>query len=449
MTVPVPQAQRSVASSFGHDSRDSTHHLQAALDSDAAIVVIDNVPGGWTTGPLWVNRSDVTIVIEPGVVIRAQGSGEFASLLTILDQQRIRIIGYGARIEMTKNRFRGRTAQRMAIALRSVTDVTIEGITIVNSIGDSIYLGIGRERAHSTRVTVRDVSCINSSRHGIGVTTVAGLLIDGCSFLESNGSEPEVGLTFHPNQSGEQLTGITVQNCTFHGNLGHQILIDDTKLSDTSQPLDITIDQCNFSTMTRNLTRPMIQVRQRYRGVIDIQGSLIRYSNRARVLSVGSSDEADTSWDYELAKDAEPIVLLTKGDYAHGALQLHNIVVMPYDAATDDQALVTVKPLTPTITRGRTGGFVFRRERGSFHQPLAIPFTTTGSATERYDHGGLPGFVVLPAGETEVILPVRALPRRRPSDPGTVTLGIHVDEGPVRLTGHHAQLTIQDEGDAR
>jgi len=78
-----------VSSEIGFDPIDNTNFLQFAFGNTTAdTIVIDNVGMDWNTGPLWIERNDVTIIFEEGVVLRAL-PGEFdvfESLINVNDK---------------------------------------------------------------------------------------------------------------------------------------------------------------------------------------------------------------------------------------------------------------------------------------------------------------------------------------------------------------------------
>ncbi len=63
-------------SSCGFDPQDSTRFLQAAFDSGARKVVIDRQKGDWITRPLFITNSNLEVVLEDGVTLRAM-RGQF------------------------------------------------------------------------------------------------------------------------------------------------------------------------------------------------------------------------------------------------------------------------------------------------------------------------------------------------------------------------------------
>ena len=79
--------------------------MQYALDEfDVDTIIIDNVGSEWISGPLIVDKNDITILFEEGVVLKALPNAFdiFEPMLRIVDKNNINIIGYGATIQMNK-----------------------------------------------------------------------------------------------------------------------------------------------------------------------------------------------------------------------------------------------------------------------------------------------------------------------------------------------------------
>lgn len=69
------------------------------------------------------------------------------------------------------------------------------------------------------------------------------------------------------------------------------------------------------------------------------------------------------------------------------------------------------------VQGGESIDLVFTRHGGDLSTPLAIAFTTAGTARDRYDYGGLGKVAVIPPGARETTINVQTYPRRQDSDP--------------------------------
>lgn len=225
------------ASGFGFDPADSTAALQTALDSAADLVIIDNVGVDWITRPLFLRRSDVTILMEEGVTVRAKvggfpGSGD--SLLTIDAQSGVTLFGYGATFVMNKAEYTS-GEWRMALSLRSVTDTLIEGLTLRDSGGDGVYLGTSSTSTSAPRynrnVVLRNLVCDNHRRNALSIISADTLLVEGCAFTGSDGTAPRAGVDFEPNGPTERLANIVLRDCVITGNGSVELVVAPTALN--------------------------------------------------------------------------------------------------------------------------------------------------------------------------------------------------------------------------
>lgn len=211
------------ASEFGFDPVDSTAAIRAALDSTADIVIVDNVGSDWITGPLHIRRDDVSVIVEPGVTVRAKVGafpGKYDSLWLVDGHSNVRILGYGATFAMNKAEYTGEW--RCALRVHSSQNITVEGLVLRDAPGDGLYIGktlSGRPLPnYCTNITVRNVVCDNNKRNGMSVISVDGLLVEGCAFNNTSGTAPEAGVDFEPNSPDQRLSNIVVRDSVATGN---------------------------------------------------------------------------------------------------------------------------------------------------------------------------------------------------------------------------------------
>jgi hypothetical protein len=246
--IPPRSADVVYASDYGFDPDDATSALQQALDATASVVVIDDVGAEWLTRPLSINRDDLTLIVAPGVTVRALPGGYPAlgdCLLTAVGRSHLRICGYGATLMMNKAEYGDSGQWRHVLAVTSSSDVVIEGITLAGAGGDGIYLGRSNApglASMSESVTIRNVRCVDNYRNGLSVISANKLLIDGCAFVDTLGHAPQAGIDFEPNSPDEQLTEVCVRNCVVEGNASYQIVVSVHALDGTSTPLDVAFD---------------------------------------------------------------------------------------------------------------------------------------------------------------------------------------------------------------
>lgn len=246
----VERGERDTANAawWGFDLEDSTETLQAAFDSGARTVVIPDTGSDWIVRPLEL-RSDQTVFFEDGVRLLAK-EGEFHgrsdSMLRGENLENIRLIGYGAEIQMRKEDYMSEdyvdAEWRMCIALYSCRNVEIKGLTLSDSGGDGIYLGNLREngvRPYNEDVTIRDVVCENNYRQGLSVISARNLLVENSAFNRTSGTGPSAGIDLEPNRPDEELTNVVIRNCVFidNENLGMHMWFG--HVTDESPPIDV------------------------------------------------------------------------------------------------------------------------------------------------------------------------------------------------------------------
>lgn len=248
-----PDATGTVRTSqYGFDPADATAALQAALDSTARYVVIDNVGAEWLTRPLSVNRDDVTILLEPGVKLRAKPGGFNGAgdcLLNIKNRSRISLIGYGAEIAMNKAEYIAigdKSQWRHVLNVYSSNDVLIEGVTLSGAGGDGIYLGRDRAEGRQTYcqdVVIRNVLCRDNFRNGLSVISAHRLLVEHSAFVDTVGQNPQAGIDLEPNTPVEQLTDIVIRDCHLDGNGRGALVLALRLLAGTTTPLSIRLER--------------------------------------------------------------------------------------------------------------------------------------------------------------------------------------------------------------
>lgn len=244
------EVSQAKASWWGFDPDDSTAQLQAALDSKARRVVIDDLGSPWIVTPITI-PGNKEVVFEPGVIVEAK-RGEFLGkgdcLFTVRDQENVVLRGEGAVLRMHKADYHQppyeKAEWRHALSIRGCRNVTVEGLVLRESGGDGIYLGTGSGRTPNRDITIRNVICDGNNRQGVSVITVAGLLMENCVFKNTEGTAPQAGIDFEPNRPDELLVDCTLRNCRSENNAGHAYLFYFGNLHAESEPVSIRLENC-------------------------------------------------------------------------------------------------------------------------------------------------------------------------------------------------------------
>ena len=235
-----------LASGFGWNATNATAALQAALDSGACVIVIDNV-GDWTVEPVFL-RSNQEVVIEDGVTVRARKGafrGRNDCLFSAIGVTNVTLRGEGhAVLRMERDDYTDRanycfSEWRHALVIVDGVGIRVSGIECSHSGGDGIYVG-----GASENIDIRRVFCHDNYRQGISVTGASNLLIADSRFSATKGTPPQCGLDFEPNDPRDRLSNCRVENCTFDGNAAHGITLNLCCLNAQSEPVSVLLRKC-------------------------------------------------------------------------------------------------------------------------------------------------------------------------------------------------------------
>ncbi len=235
---------------WGYLAEEATGVLQAAIDSGAEKVVVEKMAGPWIVDK--INLADnQELFFESGVVIQAKKGafrGKSDALFNAWNKTNIKLTGYGATLQMHRADYDGpdyeKAEWRHVLNFHGCTDVTVLGLTLAESGGDGIYLGIGNNRTTNRNVTIRDVVCDRNYRQGISVITAENLLIEDCVLKDTGGTAPQAGIDFEPNHPAERLVNCVMRNCVIENNVGLGIHLYLRPLDGTSEPVSIRIENC-------------------------------------------------------------------------------------------------------------------------------------------------------------------------------------------------------------
>ena len=240
---------------FGFDAEDSTRHVQAALDSKARKVVIDRMPqGAWIVRPLFLRKSGKEIVFEDGAELVAK-RGEYRSgsdsLLTLKRVKDIVIRGKGT-IRMWHDDYLKPpyplAEWRHGISATSVENLTLDGITVRDSGGDGLYIGVaGSDHIPCRNITVRNCVFDRNSRQGISVISVDGLTVENTLLNNTIGRPPQAGIDFEPNHIAHMFKRCILRGCEISGNKGSGIEVYLVNFNAESDPVDIRVENCRIS----------------------------------------------------------------------------------------------------------------------------------------------------------------------------------------------------------
>ncbi len=249
--------ERVVASSFGFNENDATDCLQRAIDSGAKTVVVDKRSTPWNVRPIEL-RDELELVLEEGVEIVAKqgefrGKGETLLRANRVSNLTIRGEGKGATLRMRKEEYwkvpYELSEWRHGLSLLSSSNVLIENLTIKETGGDGVYVGVSARGVSCRNITIRNVVCEANNRQGISVISVDGLLIEDCVLRGTVGTPPAAGIDFEPNMPEEQITNVVMRRVLAIDNAGDGFVFYLPNLTAHGEELSFSMIDCQA---TRN-----------------------------------------------------------------------------------------------------------------------------------------------------------------------------------------------------
>lgn len=246
---------------------DATDAIQEMIDSGLPTVVIPNVGEPWIVRPLFL-RSDLHLILEPGVVLQAKANefhGEHDSLLSGLEVENVFVEAYDATIRMNKTDYASDAYQgsewRHGVVLQGANNVEIAGLTVEASGGDGMYIGPtwDSRRVLCSDVTIHDCVMNNNYRNGMAIVAADNLLVEDCVFSATSGTAPQAGLLVEPGDRPDSLRRVRVRNCLATGNAGTGFMTNLTKHSYLSDPVDVIIEDCTVKNSVQPGLRAILE----------------------------------------------------------------------------------------------------------------------------------------------------------------------------------------------
>lgn len=238
------------ASRFGWDAKDATGCLRAALASGAKTVRIDRQESDWVLSSTVRLPSNVEVVLEDGVTLRAMPErfkGLTDSLLAVIREKNVTLRGEGtARLVMNKADYfdsrRYRIGEwRHAINLMDAERLVISNLTIEASGGDGVYVN------GCTLGLIDKVCAVGNARQGVSIISADRLMIRNSRFLRTKGVNPQCGIDIEPHVEKCIVKKVIIDNCAFEGNAAHGFAVNVSGMSDKSEPISVTVRNCTMA----------------------------------------------------------------------------------------------------------------------------------------------------------------------------------------------------------
>jgi len=248
--VKSGELNTATASWWGFDPEDSTEALRSAINSGAKKLTVDNMGSPWIVEPMQLASNQEILFQKGGVVQAKRGSfkGTGDCLFTAAVKENITLSGYGATLRMWKEDYHTDAYQkaewRHTLSVRSSKNVKVLGLTLANSGGDGIYLGVSQKGVTNKGVHIKDVVCADHNRQGISVITAEDLLIEDTILKDTRGTAPQAGIDFEPNDPSERLVNCVMRNCVSENNAGDAYDFYIPTLHASSAPVSIRLENC-------------------------------------------------------------------------------------------------------------------------------------------------------------------------------------------------------------
>jgi len=247
--VAAGEVTEAKASWWGFDPEDSTQALQAAINSGAAKLIVEDMGSPWIVTPLQL-ASNQEIVFEEGCEILAK-RGEFKgrndTLFTARGVENLTLRGYGATWRMWRDDYDNpelyeKAEWRHCLTLRDTNNINIYGLTLAESGGDGIYFGAGGDG--NRNIHIKDLVCDKNYRQGISVITAENVLIEDSTLSNTGGTPPAAGIDWEPNHPNERIVNFVMRNCVSENNEGHGYTFYLPNMHAETEDVSVLLENC-------------------------------------------------------------------------------------------------------------------------------------------------------------------------------------------------------------
>ncbi|MGF2053630.1 hypothetical protein [Vagococcus fluvialis] len=240
--------------------------------------------------------SDTTITFSKDTVINIMPNDLESYRIFSIDNEskNVNLIGNWATINGDKDSHLGTTGEwGRLIALGKCENVFIDEFNLDNSWGDGLYIGGKGYENRSRNIKIGEISCDGNRRQGISVINVEGLTVNRLFLNNTNGTNPQYGIDFEPNNPGEVLLKITINEIITSNNTGGAVLFALRLMADSETKKNISVsigrivsenDTVTLENQTSRLLTGSI------RGFIKISEVISRNAKKQAVLAVNHSE---------------------------------------------------------------------------------------------------------------------------------------------------------------
>lgn len=218
---------------------DYTDHIQKALYEKKNILM--------PNFPILVNDKGLDILSNTTLAFQAKSKillkpsvKTHYDILRIHDENNVKI--FSPKIVGDRKQHKGKEGEwGMGISVRSSSNVHIINPQISDCWGDGIYLGQNGQKI-SRNISITHGLLDNNRRNGISVISVEGLRIENIVIANTNGTNPQAGIDFEPNNNKEQLKDVTVRNIYTFNNKNQGIFYCLNQLNGGAEAVSISLE---------------------------------------------------------------------------------------------------------------------------------------------------------------------------------------------------------------
>ena len=256
------------AKDFGWDKDDATDALRKAFNSDAGVVIVDDMGSPWETEALVVTNGDKKIVLEKGVVIEAKKNGflKCASLLRLKASNLI-IEGRGGNdfrmrkhdYQTNKKLYPSFEDDRHGIHFDGAHHVLLKNFDVTSSGGDGFCMNGKSSHVWADRIRLED-HLRQGCTLGAGIEL---LYLTNCEFNHTWGGEPMAGIDVEPWCEHFHINDVYVEDCKFIGNRIYGIVIANSSYTPFTMFVRNCLFEGNGTASLSVLNRPGVPTRNR------------------------------------------------------------------------------------------------------------------------------------------------------------------------------------------
>ena len=191
------------------------------------------------TGLRLVSNSNISF--DDGVVIRMVASDKDGyQLFSLYNVENVTISGYATMVG-DKDIHIGNTGEwGHCFKIEGCKNIALERMTIKKFWGDGIYIGESSD-SQNENIVINGVINEENRRQGISVITCDGLTINDCICRGIKGINPQAGIDIEPNNSGNIIKNISINNLRTYNCVGSGLCISIARIGEGSD-VSITVN---------------------------------------------------------------------------------------------------------------------------------------------------------------------------------------------------------------